>query len=219
MPGNQRCGVRRRAAEHELDVGHRELRPRLDEGVQPARHHGAGSGAEEVGADHAARHAVETHLAVERAGALRAKHDQHGEMILQVLADRQVDDGLDTVLAQMRGRTDAGEHQQLRRVEGAAGDDHLARRPSTRRPCRRSLRPYSTPVARVPCISTRVACAPVSTVRFSRLRAGLQIGARSRRPAAVADGVLAAAEAFLLLAVVVVGAGSPRPWPASSQAS
>ncbi len=31
---------------------------------------------------------------------------------------------------------------------------------------------YSTPVARVPFMSTRVACAPVSTVRFGRFFAG-----------------------------------------------
>ena len=59
--------VRRRAAEHELDVGHRKLGPRLDEGMQPARHHRAGAGAEEVGAEHADRHAVEAHVVAEHA--------------------------------------------------------------------------------------------------------------------------------------------------------
>ncbi len=33
---------------------------------------------------------------------------------------------------------------------------------------------YSTPVARVPCISTRVASAPVTTSRLRRLFAGLR---------------------------------------------
>ena len=73
--------------------GHGELRPRLDEGVQSARHHGAGAGAEEVGAQHADRHAVEAHVVAEDAGSLcRAKKMIDGEMILQVLADRQIDD-------------------------------------------------------------------------------------------------------------------------------
>ena len=53
MSGNHRCVCRRRAAEHELDIGHRELGPRLDEGVQPAGHHRPRAGAEEIGAHHA----------------------------------------------------------------------------------------------------------------------------------------------------------------------
>ena len=56
----------------------------------------------------------------------RAKKMMHRQMVLQILADRQIDDRLDAHLAQMRGRADAGQHQQLRRVEGAAGEDHLA---------------------------------------------------------------------------------------------
>ena len=46
--GEPERGLERRAAEHELDVGHRQLRPRLDEGVQAARHHGRGPAAEEM---------------------------------------------------------------------------------------------------------------------------------------------------------------------------
>jgi hypothetical protein len=60
--------VVRGATEHELDIGHRELWPRLDEGMQPARHHRGGPGAEEVRTDHAHRHAVESHLAMKHAG-------------------------------------------------------------------------------------------------------------------------------------------------------
>ena len=94
--GNHRCGWCERAAEHELDVGHRELRPRLDEGVQAAGHHRGRAGAEEIGADHAHRHAVEAHLAVEHAGVRPSRIGHVGaEVVLQVLADRQIDDRLD----------------------------------------------------------------------------------------------------------------------------
>ena len=47
-------------------------------------------------------------------------------MVLQVLADAgQVDDDVDAVLAKMRRRADAGEHQELRRDVGAGGEDDL----------------------------------------------------------------------------------------------
>ena len=161
----------RGAAEHELDVGHRQLRPRLDEGVQAARHHGRGTGAVEIGHQHAHRHAVEAHLAVEHAGTLARIGHVGADVVLQILSDRQIGDAGDSHLAQMRGRADAGQHQELRRVERAARQDHFARRVGTLAG-RRSPDAYSTPVARVPCIETRVACAPVSTVRFGRFFAG-----------------------------------------------
>ena len=48
-------------------------------------------------------------------------------VIVQVLADAgQVVDHLDAVFAEMRGRADAGQHQQFGRADGAGGDDHLA---------------------------------------------------------------------------------------------
>src|SRR5690606_1027463 len=49
------------------------------------------------------------------------------EVILQVAADaRQRLTHTDTTFTQMIGRTDARQHQQLRRIERAAGKDHLA---------------------------------------------------------------------------------------------
>ena len=49
-------------------------------------------------------------------------------MVDQVLADAgQVDDGSAMpCAAQLLGRADAGQHQQLRRHQRAGGDDHLA---------------------------------------------------------------------------------------------
>ncbi len=119
-------GLGRRAAEHELDVGHRKLRPRLDEGVQAARHHGRRPAAEEVAAQHVQRHLVEPHVVAEFAATGPREHDQHREMVLQIFADRQIGDRLDADRAQMIGRADAGQHQQLRRIERAAAQDHLA---------------------------------------------------------------------------------------------
>ena len=164
----------------------------------------AGADAVEIRHQHAHRHAVEPHLAVEHAGDSCARIGHVGaDMVLQILADRQVGDAGDPHLAQMRRRPDAGQHQELRRVERAAGDDDFAFA-SARLRSPESLT-YSTPVARVPCIRSRVACAPVSTVEVVRALGRPQIGARGRRAPAVADGVLAAAETFLLLAVVILG--------------
>ena len=49
-------------------------------------------------------------------------------MVLQPLADAgEVGDHVDAVLAQVGGRPDAGEHQQVRAVHRAAAEQHLAR--------------------------------------------------------------------------------------------
>ena len=92
------------------------------------------------------------------------------EVVLQVAADgRQVVDDVDAERSQVLGVADARQLQQLRRVEGAAAQDHLA---GARRVCVRPRREYSTPVARVPSNSTRCTSARVSTVRLSRSIAG-----------------------------------------------
>ena len=47
-------------------------------------------------------------------------------MVLQVRADAgAVGDDRDAVLGEVRRRADAGEHQQLRRVDRGGGEDHL----------------------------------------------------------------------------------------------
>jgi hypothetical protein len=47
-------------------------------------------------------------------------------MVDQVLADRQIGPDLDPELAQLLGRADPGEEEQLRRVEDTRAHDHLA---------------------------------------------------------------------------------------------
>ena len=62
-------------------------------------------------------------------GPAHAVRDRDLVAVLQVAADAgQVDAHGDAVRAQLRGRADARQHQQLRRVEGAAAQDHLAPR-------------------------------------------------------------------------------------------
>ena len=61
----------------------------------------------------------------ERPGIGAREHQQYGEMVLQIFADRQIDHRLDAHLGEMRRRTDARQHEQLRRVERAERDDHL----------------------------------------------------------------------------------------------
>ena len=58
---------------------------------------------------------------------LRAVLDVDLEVILQVLADaRQVVDDVDAERLELAGVADAGELEQLRRVDRAAAEDHLA---------------------------------------------------------------------------------------------
>src|SRR6185312_7281161 len=95
----------RRAAKHEFDVRHCQFGPRLDECVQAARYHRAWPGTEHVGADHVHRHAVEAHLTVKPTSTLAAIGHVRAKMVLQVLADRHVENGFDAMLAQMRSRS------------------------------------------------------------------------------------------------------------------
>ena len=62
---------------------------------------------------------------------------------------------LDADAAELVGRADAGQHQQLRRLVGAGGDDHLALGPDLSA----AAAADSTPTARVASNSTRVTSA------------------------------------------------------------
>src|SRR5579863_1023144 len=119
--------ISRRPTEHELDIGHREFRSCLDEGVQSAWHHCRRSAAEQVSADHAERHAVKAHLTVERAGARPCVSYVGAEMVLEVATYRQVGGDTDAVTLQMLGGADARKHQNLRRIKGAGCKDDFAR--------------------------------------------------------------------------------------------
>ena len=107
-----------------------------------------------------------------RAGVL----DVDLEVVLQVLAHAgEVVDHGDAERLQLRGVADAGQLEQLRRVDGAAAADDLAGRDPLERaradpsvPCST----YSTPTARVPSNRMRLAWARQTTFRFGRRMTG-----------------------------------------------
>ena len=70
------------------------------------------------------------------------------QMVLQVGADaRPVGHDLDALLPQMLGRADAGEHEQLRRVDRGGGEDHFGPGPhATHRAAGLVLDPNRAPV-------------------------------------------------------------------------
>ena len=79
---------------------------------------------------------------------------------MQVLAySGQVGDDVDPERAQMLGRADPGEQEQLRGADRAAADDDLI---GVRVPV-----DHSTPTQRVPSKSRRCAAAPVTISRLS----------------------------------------------------
>ncbi len=67
-------------------------------------------------------------------GRVHDERHRHEHVVVQVVADGQVGVHLDAVLAQVRGRADAGQHQQLRRTERARRQHHFLRRPDRPRP-------------------------------------------------------------------------------------
>ena len=121
---------------------------------------------------------------VERGDAVDLVDQPQLQMILQIGADaRPVEHDRNAVLAQMRGRPDAGQQQDLRRADRAGGEDDFAaaaRRCASRRSCRQR-----TPAARLPSNTMPSARQPVSSRRLARLQHRLEEGAR-RRPAPAA---------------------------------
>ena len=127
-------------------------------------------------------------------------------MVLQVSPDRQVGARLDPEPAQLLGRADAREQQQLRRLVGAGAEDHLALRPDRLR--------------RVPShdLDADGAIAleqdPRGVGVGEHLDVGTQalrreVGERGAAAAAVSLRDLEPADALLGRAVVVVGLGDP----------
>ena len=129
------------------------------------------------------------------------EHDHRGQMILQILADGQVDERVHADLFQMIGGADARQHQEVRRVERAAGEDHLAV----------GGRLHLHAVVRIGDAaragSVHDDARDVGAGFHAQVRALLgraQEGVGGGRAAPVADRVLAAAEALALRAVVIV---------------
>ena len=155
----------RQEVEHQVRVRHVVVGPGEAAALEMVRRAGAGPPEQPLGADH--RPVAPLQRGRHRDRLLAGVLDVDLEVILQVLADaRQVGDHVDAVLAQQAGRADAGELEQLRRVDRPAAQDDLAgadllrltaaaRRPGLR--CR-----YSTPTARLPSNRILVTNARVS---------------------------------------------------------
>ena len=125
-------------------------------------------------------------------------------VVLQVGADAlHVGDDVDAVLTQQIGRADAGQLQQLRRVERAAREDHLGVR--ARRVRRAVLAVFDADRA-----APLEQDARGQRIRHHReiaaLARGREIAARGRPAPALARGELEIAGAFLARAVEIVGA-------------
>jgi len=122
--------VGRKRDEVDLDVGSRKARIGLEEGTR-----GAGCDRQRSFAERCILQARK-HLSdgmiddvVERDLLRAARDEAHLHMILQIVADAgRVEHDLDAVRFQQIGGPDAGELQQLRRVVGAAGNQHLPAR-------------------------------------------------------------------------------------------
>ena len=121
-------------------------------------------------------------------------------MVLQVLADAgQVVHDVDAERRELRGVADAGELQQLRRVDRAAAEDHLAR-------ADRLAADLDADGARAlehDAVDERAA----AHLEVRALHHRMQVRARRAQPAAAVDRAVELREALLPRAVDVVVSG------------
>lgn len=121
-------------------------------------------------------------------------------MVLQVGADAgAVGDHVDAVVGEMRAGADARQHQELGRVEGGGGEDHLGIRADD----------FLTALAGdldadgAAVLEDDAARKAADDVAFARSERGLEIGVGGRPALALVDGHLEGRETFLLFAVIV----------------
>jgi hypothetical protein len=126
------------------------------------------------------------------------------QVILQIATHiGQVGDHFDGVLAQMIGRTEPGQHQQLRRVDGAGSEDHFTGFDSLHSVSTApQLHAGRTAVVEQHAFDQRVR----AHLQVGAMANGFQIGGGGRAACAIALGDLIQPEAGLLLAVEIVGA-------------
>ena len=148
---------------------------------------------------------------------LQARGDRHGlragmlhvdlEVILEMLADPgNVLHHVDAQRAELVRVADPRELQDLRRVDGAAAQDHLARpnRPRRTRPARVLDPDRSRPVEQDP-VDER----PGAHVEVRPARDRVQVGAGGRQPAPAMHVPVERREALLAIPVHIVGQGVP----------
>ena len=123
-------------------------------------------------------------------------------MVLQVLADAgAVGDDRDAVFRQMRGGSDTRQHQQLGRVEGGGGEDHLAFRPDGFDAA--AARDFHAD--RAPLLDHDAAGEGADQIAIRSFQSRFQVGVRRRPTPAFPHGHVERSKAFLLLTVVVAG--------------
>ncbi|MDH6501180.1 hypothetical protein M2156_007399 [Streptomyces sp. SAI-149] len=136
-------------------------------------------------------------------GLLAGVLDVHLQVVLQVLADaRQVVDDVDAERAQLLGVADAGELEQLRGVDGAAAEDDLLGAHLLERPA-------AAPVLDADSLPALEEDAGDEGARgdgeVGTLPDGLQVGLGGGEPASAVDVAVELGEAFLPVAVDVLG--------------
>ena len=138
-------------------------------------------------------------------GVLHAHRDARRVVIAQVLADAgQRVAHVDAERLQMRGRADAGHLQQLRRIERAARQDHLAARAHLdRRAIASALAVAHADRALALEDQARSRARCVRTVEVRPLHRGMQERARRAHAPAFVDRALRVVDAELARAVVV----------------
>ena len=124
------------------------------------------------------------------------------QMILQVLPHaRTVGDNVDAVFGQMRGRADARQHQQFRRIDGRGRNDDFPVRTDHLHPApARHLDAHGAAL-----LDHNAAGEAADHRTIGPFQRGAQIGIGGGPAAALPDGGLHRAEALLLLAVIIVG--------------
>ena len=128
MPGNHGPAPAGAPRQHEFDIGCIEVRRRLDERVQTKRQMRRRTGAHQITAQHRDTGAIEPHHRMEGSGLGTFPQQFDFEVILQTVADGQIGHRRDAERAQMLGRADTREHQQMRRIERTAAHEHFTRR-------------------------------------------------------------------------------------------
>ena len=147
------------------------------------------------------------HRRCHRDGLLRRVLDVDLEVILEVLADtRKVVHDVDVECIELATVADPRELQELRRVDRAAAEDHLAGLDPTRPGSRRDLDPDR---AR-PSNSTRLTKVLQRTSRFGRCHDRVEVRPCGAEPSAAMDVAIEGREALLLVPVDVVGEGVAR---------
>ena len=142
----------------------------FDKAGPAARRLARRAGAKAVAARERDEDAVKPHRGDKRAGLMARIIGEHRQVVLQVVADaRKRRLHGDAVLRQPVRIADAGQHQQLRRVDDAARKDDLARSASRHLLAAAVIfdADGAAPVEHDACAS-----APVSTLRLERVSAG-----------------------------------------------